>query len=548
MKIIAIDVPELGNRSYIVHDGTIGIVIDPSRRTAEFIAAAKKAKIEIGAVFETHVHNDYVTGGYALAQQLAKPYYVSAHEQVGFERQDISPEQSVRIGTLEVIALASPGHTHHHLAYLVTQKRAKPALFSGGSLLYGAVGRTDLVSAEATVPLAKAQYRTAQFFVDRLDPATELYPTHGFGSFCAATETEHVAVSTMKHQMKTNQAYTAKNESSFVKELLKNLDAYPAYYAQMAPSNAKGPTEPNLAAPKRLTREAVLRALHDGAAIIDMRSRTAYAAEHLAGTYNIELGNSLATYAGWLFAWETPLILVAATSQEITIAHEQLSLIGREIVAGKIAATDLLKSTNQATTYPVCTFADLPDALARKHVTVLDVRRRLEWQKGHLPQAKHVPLHELTMRLDELPSDTEVWVHCASGFRAGIAASILSGNGYHPVLIDDNYENAKKAGLFPVKKRAFVAEIAAGKAQLLDVRDDAEWQTGHAKGALHIPVGQLLSEGLEALPKNARIYLYCASGQRSGMAEQYLTSQGYHATNIGGLSDWVQAGGSIITK
>jgi hydroxyacylglutathione hydrolase len=545
MKVIPIDVPELGNRSYIVHDGSSAIVIDPSRKTKQIINQAKKAKVKIVAVFETHIHNDYVTGGFALAKELGCDYYVSAEEYVEFERKKIVHEETIKIGELEITALASPGHTHHHLSYLVVQKKSKPVLFSGGSLLYGAVGRTDLVSPESTAELAKAQYRTAQFFVDRLDPATELYPTHGFGSFCAATETEHISASTIKHQLKTNSAYTAENEASFVKELIKSLDAYPSYYAYMASFNLKGPIDPKLDSPKPLNKQAILRALHAGAAVIDMRSRIAYAVEHLPGSYNIELSNSLATYVGWLFAWETPVILVAASAKAISEAQEQLSLIGRDIISGKITPTELLKSNNNTASYAVRGFVDVPDALKNGNVSILDVRRRLEWEKGHIPKARHIPIHELINRINEIAKDKEVWVHCASGFRASIAASILSGNGYDVVLIDDNYENASKAGLIPIVKQKFVAEIIAGKSQLVDVREDSEWEKGHAKEALHMPLGRLLDNDFGELTTKKPTYIYCATGERSGMAENYLKQVGFEVINIGGLDDWIHAGGSI---
>lgn len=450
MNVTALDVPELGNRSYIIHDGEIAVVVDPSRRSQEFINRAKELGVAIKAVFETHIHNDYVTGGYALAQKLGAPYYVSAEDEVSFAREEVEPDQTINVGKLKITALKSPGHTFHHLSYLIEEPDSAPALFSGGSLLYGAVGRPDLVSAESTAPLANAQYQTAQFFIERLTPETRLYPTHGFGSFCAATDTESVDVSTLAEQLKTNHAYTSKDQESFVRELINGLDAYPSYYAYMGPANLKGPLEPSLEDPSLLTKEAVMRALHEGAAIVDMRSRTAYAAEHVPGTYSIELSNSLATYVGWLIAWEAPLILVAESSEEVKMAREQLSLIGREIVAGQVRPADLLQGLGKPSSYPVRSFADL--AIIQDETKVLDVRRNAEWKKDHIKNALHIPLHELSSRLKEVPEDHEVWVHCGSGFRASIGASILSGAGKEPVLIDDSFDKAKQAGLTVTKE------------------------------------------------------------------------------------------------
>jgi glyoxylase-like metal-dependent hydrolase (beta-lactamase superfamily II) len=198
MKTIVIDVPELGNRSYIVHDGKNAIIIDPSRRTQEIIDRAKG--LDIKAVFETHIHNDYVTGGYQLSAKLAIPYYVSAADPVSFARVSIEDKQKVVIGELNITAIASPGHTLSHLSYLVEQTGETDRLFTGGSVLYGTVGRPDLISKQATPDLAKAQYQTAHHFVEILEPETIIYPTHGFGSFCAATPTEAVDHSTLSKQ------------------------------------------------------------------------------------------------------------------------------------------------------------------------------------------------------------------------------------------------------------------------------------------------------------------------------------------------------------
>lgn len=307
-----------------------------------------------------------------------------------------------------------------------------------------------MVSEESIAPLANAQYQTAQFFIERLTPETRLYPTHGFGSFCAATDTESVDLSTMAEQLKTNHAYTSKDQKSFVNELISGLDSYPSYYAFMGPANLKGPLEPNLVDPSISTKEAVIHALHDGAAIVDMRSRIAYATQHLPGTYNIELCNTLSTYVGWLIAWDAPLILVANSSEEAKAAQEQLSLIGREIVAGQVRPSDLLLGLNEPSSYPVRRFVDL--AAKNDETKVLDVRRKSEWKKGHVKNAAHIPLHELSGSLGEVPDDQQVWVHCGSGFRASIAASILSNANKKPVLIDDSFDETEKAGITIMKE------------------------------------------------------------------------------------------------
>lgn len=541
MNIIPIDVPELGNRSYLIHDGRDAVLIDPSRRIQQIATIAQKEQVRIRAIFETHVHNDYITGGFSLGRQLKIPYYISGHDNIAFSHEHIESEQSIAIGTLTITAIATPGHTHHHTGYLVSTGKAVPAFFSGGSLLYGAVGRTDLVSEKYTKPLAEAQYKTAHYLAKRLRPDTKLYPTHGFGSFCAANQAEDVSVSTLAHQLKVNPAYTATDLETFVKELVAGLDTYPAYYAHMSPANAEGPLIPQLTAPAKLSRESLLAAVHSGAGVVDIRSRTAYAAQHLPGTYSIEASNELATYIGWLIAWDAPLILIAESPEAVASAQEQLSLIGRDIVDGQITPSNALNSAD-VKSYPVHTFADLTETSRRP--TILDVRRQSEWQKAHVDHAIHIPLHELRTRLDELSNDSPIWVYCSSGFRASIAASILASNRRDVVLVDDSFSSALKLGLVPVTRQPFVGEVHAGGSQLVDIRDDAEWNAGHAEGALHMPLGRIMGGDLEPLDIRKPVYLYCETGERSGMAEDFLRSMGFDATNIGSLNDWLQAGGS----
>lgn len=450
MRIITIDVPELGNRSYIVHDGKQAIVIDPSRRIADILTELAKESVYLSAIFETHIHNDYVTGGFQLARETNAKYYISAGENPSFAHESVSPDDKITIGKLTIQGLHTPGHTFHHLSYLVQQAASAPALFSGGSLLYGAVGRPDLISPDTTNELAHAQYKSAKKIAQHVPHESELYPTHGFGSFCAATETETVDVSTIAKQLQTNHAYTAYDESSFVKELVKGLDAFPTYYAYMPTANLDGPLKPNMNKPQELDVTTLKSLLHTGATVIDLRSRTLYANKHLRQSINIEATDQFATYAGWLIDWDVPLILVANTKKEVTSMQAQLTLIGREKIVGQASSAVILSDSNKLSTYGITDFDDLHKLLADGHI--LDVRRKSETKKGYIDGAICIPLHELANRHKELPLGESLYIHCGSGFRASIAASILDGRGHNVTLINDDFNNAALAGFKIIKK------------------------------------------------------------------------------------------------
>src|SRR6478735_6555576 len=189
MQVVPLEIPELGNRCYLVHDGRLALVVDPPRDTGIVEAAADDAGVEITAVADTHIHNDYVSGALGLARRRGADYLVSADEPVSFERVGVRDGDVIPVGRLRVSVLATPGHTRHHQSFLVRehdQASGPAALFSGGSLLHGTVGRTDLVDPRLTEELARSQWTSARTLAD-LDPATLLHPTHGFGSFCAGS-------------------------------------------------------------------------------------------------------------------------------------------------------------------------------------------------------------------------------------------------------------------------------------------------------------------------------------------------------------------------
>ncbi|MFT4745389.1 MAG: hydroxyacylglutathione hydrolase [Nitriliruptoraceae bacterium] len=439
MHVVIIETPSLGDRSYLVHDGHVGLVVDPQRDVDRVEAALIEAGVRLGAVLETHVHNDYVSGGLELSQRHQAVYAVAADEDVAFDRYSVRDGDSLTVGALQVRVVHTPGHTPTHLSYVVSTDGEDHAVLTGGGLLYGSVGRTDLIGADRTDELTRAQYRSAHRLADALDDAVQVLPTHGFGSFCSSGDTSGATESTIGEERVRNQALTANDEDAFVAELLAGLDAWPAYYAHMAPLNRNGPAPVDLTPPAQVDGAELQRRLHAGEWVVDLRSRRAYADGHLVGTVNVELADSMSTYLGWILDWGVPLTLIADTPDDITQAQRQLVRIGVDRLAGQ-ATTDDARDSHDGQ-YRVAGFDDLLTARVTQGLTILDTRLVSEWEDGHLPGALHIPLHELLPRLHELP-DAPVWVHCASGYRAGIAASIVARTGREVVLVDGELADA----------------------------------------------------------------------------------------------------------
>jgi hydroxyacylglutathione hydrolase len=440
VRVEILSTPELGDRSYIAHDGRLAVVIDPQRDLDRLDRIIAVAGLEVGLVVETHIHNDYVTGGYELAQRCGVPYAVNRADPVSFERLGVSGGDELEVGRLRVAVIATPGHTETHLSYAVsdlTDADCPPVAFTGGSLLFGSVGRTDLVAADRTVELTRAQYQSAQRLVSHLPDDTAVFPTHGFGSFCSSGSATGGRDSTIGHERVRNDALTSETEDDFVRNLVANLTAYPAYYAHMAPLNRRGPRDPELGPPAVADPDELAKRIATGEWVVDLRNRTAYAADHVAGSVSVELGPQFATYVGWLMPWGAPLTLLGEMPEQVSDAQRQLMRIGIDRLAGAAAGSlDATANGLDRGSYLRADFREL--ATSAGSDAVLDVRRDDEWAGGHIDGAKHIPLHTLPDRLQDVP-DGRVWVHCATGFRAGIAASLLDRAGRSVVHVDDDY-------------------------------------------------------------------------------------------------------------
>ena len=442
--VVTIETAGLGDRSYLVHDGEHAAVIDPQRDIDRVLAAAGAAAVRITHVLETHIHNDYVTGGLALARGVGADYVVAAAEDVSFGRVPAGDGDRFRSGRLTLTAMATPGHTPGHLSYVLRAGEGAPvAVFTGGSLLYGAVGRTDLIGPDQTVALTRAQYRSVRRLAGDLPDPVAVYPTHGFGSFCSATPASGTS-STIGAERVSNIALTS-DEEGFVKELLAGLGAYPRYYQHMGPANRRGPAAPDLTSPRTAGPAELRRRIGAGEWVVDLRQRRAFAGLHLTGSISVESGDPFATYLGWTMAWGTPLTLIGDSAGQVARAQRELARIG---IAPAAAATGTVEQLagGRLSGYQVSDFAGLAASWSRAGRVVLDVRRPDEWRAGHLAGAVHVPFWELERRSGEVPAG-EVWVHCASGFRASIAASLLDRAGRRVVHVDDDWERAARLGL-----------------------------------------------------------------------------------------------------
>ncbi|GAB2686734.1 MBL fold metallo-hydrolase [Thalassiella azotivora] len=446
ITILPLDTPGLGDRTYLAHDGDVALVVDPQRDYDRVLGLAEAAGVRITHVLETHIHNDYVTGGLALAREVGAQYLLNADDEVSFGRTGVRDGDVVEVGdSMRVRVVHTPGHTHTHLSYALESDGEVLAVFTGGSLLYGSTGRPDLLGPDHTDTLVRAQWRSARRLADELPDQAAVYPTHGFGSFCSATQSSALA-STIGQEKLSNPALT-QAEQEYVETLLAGLDAYPAYYAHMGPANAAGPGPADLTLPEQVDAAELRRRIEAGEWVLDLRSGTAFAAGHVAGTLNFGLDGQFVTYVGWLIPWGTPLTLLAESPDDVAEAQRELVRIGIDRTAGMATgAPEGWAGGEDLVSFRRATFEDLAAELRTARPVVLDVRRDDERAERHVEGSVHIPIHEVLDRLDEVPAG-QVWVHCGGGYRAGVVASLLHARGRDVVAVDDSFDNAEPAGL-----------------------------------------------------------------------------------------------------
>ncbi len=427
----------LGHQSYFVADGksAIAVVVDPRRDVDIYLQEAKRAHARITHILETHIHNDYVTGARELSAHTGATIVGSAEGHIVYEHQAVRDGDTVAAGEMTFRVIATPGHTPEHVSYVLYEpESAQPhAVFSGGSMLVGSAGRTDLLGSAMTLTLTRQQYHSLRRMLETLPGNVLVYPTHGAGSFCTASAVADTRSSTIAQERVISPAAQASSEEDFVHRQLAGYTAYPNYYAYMHDINQHGPRIlgdfPELAA---LSPQVVQARMRAGIPLVDARSRDAFAQEHLPGSLNVELDSSFSTYIGWILPFNTPLMVLIEDEEGRREAVVQLIRIGYEQAQGYVENGI---AGWKAAAFPTSSFERIDiDTLYKRwsqhtQMAIVDVRRDDEWRDGHIPDSLHLHLGELPQHLDQVPRNTPLAVVCQSGQRAEIAASMLAATG-----------------------------------------------------------------------------------------------------------------------
>lgn len=447
---------KLAQASYLIGCAATGdaIIVDPNRDVEQYILAAAAEGMKITRVTETHIHADFVSGSRELAQRTGAELLLSDEGSADW-KYTFAEEAGATllhdgdvfmVGNLRFEVLHTPGHTPEHLSFLVTDMPAtdKPmGAITGDFVFVGDVGRPDLLEKAAKIAGtmeagARTLFRSLQRFKQFPD-FLQIWPGHGAGSACGKS-LGAVPSSTLGYERIANWGLNVEDENRFVQMVLAGQPEPPRYFAEMKRINKEGPrTLGGFRRPERVPDARLQALLAYGALVVDTRPAGDYASRHIPGTINIPLNKSFTTWAGWLIPYDRDFFVIVdeGCTHCIDEASRDMAMIGLDRAAGYFEGEVLeawAAGGRALATVPQIGAAELAKRMQAGDVTVLDVRGRSEWEAGHLPNVENIPVGSLAERMDEVPRDRPVVVHCQSGARSAIAASVLRAKGLTDVV------------------------------------------------------------------------------------------------------------------
>ena len=449
--------PSLAQYSYLIGCQRTGeaLVIDPERDIDRYRRIASGNDLRITAVTETHIHADFVSGAQEFAADPSVHLYLS--EEGGPDwlykwpgnRPGITwlkHGSRFSVGNIDIEAIHSPGHTPEHLSFLITDRGGGAdvpmALATGDFLFVGDVGRPDLLETAAGVkgvrePSARLLWHSITERLPQLPETLQILPAHGAGSACGKA-LGAVPTSVLGYERRFNSALrlAAQGEEVFVKDILSGQPEPPLYFARMKKVNRDGVAVtggPHL--PPPVDASAIQRMIKDSRILDLRRDREAFSLGHLPGAVHAPFGTAFFLMAAGSYVREDESVLLVVDDDSIVEeAARQLYRIGLDHVKGFVLASEVPASFLEAT--PRILFDQWNHAAIDDSALILDVRNSSEFEAGHLPGALSIPYTRLRARLDEVPEDRLVYVHCGSGMRASLAASYLQSEGRKVVYVD----------------------------------------------------------------------------------------------------------------
>ncbi len=429
----------LSEAAYFIESEGEAAVIDPLRDIEDYLLLAKERNATIKYIFETHFHADFVSGHIDLSRATSAPIVYGPQTETKYEATVAEDGQSFSIGKLQLTVLHTPGHTVESTCYLLKDEAGKDyAVFTGDTLFVGDVGRPDLISGDETSEqMAGMLYESLQQNILPLADEVIVYPAHGPGSSCGKNIGSNTE-STIGEQKQTNYALKQSSKEAFVQAVKEGLSKPPSYFPINAKINKEGYESINAVLDKGLTELTIQEfksEIEKDAVVLDTRNASVFAEGFIPGSVFIGLEGKLAEWAGSLLPFDKPLILVTEKGQEKeTIIR--LARVGFPNIKGYLkGGFEAWKKAGEKTDLIVEVEADelAMDLPFDENLVVIDVRKEVEFADGHVKGAVNIPLGNMVdpASMADIEETDNLYLHCGSGFRSMIAASLLKRQGIH---------------------------------------------------------------------------------------------------------------------
>jgi glyoxylase-like metal-dependent hydrolase (beta-lactamase superfamily II)/rhodanese-related sulfurtransferase len=431
----------LAHASYMLGSEGIAAVVDPQRDVEIYLVEAQKQNMRIATIIETHMHADFVSGHQELAARTGAKIHLGAQAGATIPHAAMKDGDEIRFGRCVLRFLETPGHSVDSVCVLVTDLDRSPepwAVLTGDTLFIGEVGRPDLSPGRTAEELASMLYDSLHQKLLKLPDSVKIYPAHGAGSLCGRNISPE-RHSTIGKERAFNYALRPMSREDFITLITADLPERPEYFFHDKEINRAGaPALSEVARLASLSPQEVARRQAEGTIVLDTRPAALFGAGHVPGSLHIGLQGQYASWAGILVGLGPQLVIVAEDAQRAEESTLRLARVGIENVAGYLAGG--IFAWQQAglplSEVPQISVLQLHEELSARPegIQLLDVRRPMEWEAGHLARARLKPLHQLRESLGDVNRAQPVAALCRSGYRSSIATSILKAAGFEQVM------------------------------------------------------------------------------------------------------------------
>ena len=440
----------LAQGAYFIENNGEAAVIDPLRESDPYLERAAERGVKIKYIFETHFHADFVSGHVSLAERTGAKIIFGPGAQTSYNIHNAADGEEFRIGNLTLTALHTPGHTLESTCYLLKNEEGKEqALFSGDTLFIGDVGRPDLAQKNGeltTEDLAGMLYDSLRNKIMPLPDHIRIFPAHGAGSACGKNMSSETS-DNLGNQKLTNYALQADlSKSDFIAQLIDGLAPPPGYFKDNVSINKSGYRDLTeiMENGSRSLSISEFQELYnqEDVLVLDVRDKMAFAQKHIPQSLSVGINGGFAPWVGEMIEDIKQKIIIVAPIGREEETVKRLSRVGLDNSLGflSVSVDEWENAGNPVDSIPVLN-AETMAEIYSEDKAIIDFRKPSEYAGGHLKISKNLPLSDIHSRIDELTKDKEYFIHCRSGYRSTIAASIMKQKGLHVTNIVDKVEN-----------------------------------------------------------------------------------------------------------